>query len=241
VIRRALRVAAACVVLVAGAFALYEAVEAPASGVFGPVLLHGSGHRVALTFDDGPNPAYTPAVLATLRAHRVHATFFCVGRAVRAHPELVRAILADGNEIENHTLTHAHLNALFTRAALAGEIGGGSNAIAAVTGRRPRFTRPPYGARDFAALATIRALGMRPVLWSAMLGDYATPPDRRVLLQALLAQVGDGGIIVLHDGDLGRDDDGGRTYEAALAGPLIDALQARGYAFVTVAELANQA
>jgi peptidoglycan/xylan/chitin deacetylase (PgdA/CDA1 family) len=241
VIRRAVRALAAVVLVAAGGFALYEAVEQPASGVFGPVLLHGSGHRVALTFDDGPNPAFTPAVLATLRAHHVRATFFCVGRAVRAHPELVRAIVADGNEVENHTLTHAHLNALFTRTALAREIGGGSDAIAAVTGRSPRFTRPPYGARDFAALATIRALGMQPVLWSAMLGDQATPPDRTTLLRSLLAQVTDGAIVVLHDGDLGRDDDGGRTYEAALAGPLIDALQARGYRFVTVAELADQA
>jgi len=241
VIRRALRVVVAAIVLAAGAFALYEAVERPASGLFGPVVLHGRGHRVALTFDDGPNPAFTPAVLATLRAHRVRATFFCVGRAVRAHPELVRAIVADGNEIENHTLTHAHLNALFTRAALVREIGGGSDAIAAVTGRRPRFTRPPYGARDFAALATIRALGMRTVLWNVMLGDYAAPPPREALLQTLLAQVGDGAIIVLHDGDLGRDDAGGRTYEAALAAPLIEALQARGYAFVTVAQLIDHA
>ncbi len=240
-IRRALRALAALLLVAAGGFALYESVEAPASGVFGPVLLHGAGRRVALTFDDGPNPAYTPAVLATLRAHRVRATFFCVGRAVRAHPELVRAIVADGDEVENHTLTHAHLNALFTRAALVREIGGGSDALERVTGRRPRFTRPPYGARDFAALATIRALGMRPVLWSAMLGDYRTPPDRATLLRALVAQVQDGAIIVLHDGDLGRDDDGGRTYEAALAGPLIDALRARGYAFVTVAELTDQA
>jgi len=241
VIRRALRAAAGVALLAAGAFGLYEAVEQPASGLFGPVVLHGSGHRVALTFDDGPNPAFTPAVLATLRAHHVRATFFCVGVAVRAHPDLVRAIAAGGNEIENHTLSHAHLNALFTRAALVAEIGGGRDAIAAVLGTAPRFTRPPYGARDFAALATIRALGMRTVLWSAMLGDYATPPERRVLLQALLAQVGDGGIIVLHDGDLGRDDAAGRTYEAALAGPLIDALRARGYAFVTLAELADQA
>lgn len=240
-IRRALRAAVALAVLATGAFALYEDVERPTSGFFGAVVLHGSGRRVALTFDDGPNPAYTPDVLATLRAHHVHATFFCVGRAVRAHPELVRAILAGGNEVENHTLTHAHLNALFTHAALVREIGGGSDAIVAVTGRAPRFTRPPYGARDYAALAVIRALGMRPVLWSAMLGDYATPPAPPALLRALLAQVTDGGIIVLHDGNLGRDGGGGRTYEAALAGPLIDALQARGYVLVTVAELANQA
>ena len=240
-IRRALRAAAALAVLASGAFVLYEVVERPASGLCGPVLLHGSGHRVALTFDDGPNPAYTPVVLATLRARHVHATFFCVGRAVRAHPGLVRAIIAGGNEVENHTLTHAHLNALFTRAALVREIGGGSGAIAELTGRAPRFTRPPYGARDYAALATIRALGMRPVLWSAMLGDYASAPAPPVLLKVLLAQISDGAIIVLHDGDLGRDGGGGRTYEAALAGPLIDALQARGYTLVTVAELADQA
>ncbi len=240
-IRRALRVVLALVLVAAGCGGLYESIERPDSGLFGPVILHGTGHRVALTFDDGPNPAYTPAVLAVLRTHHVRATFFCVGRAVRAHPDLVRAMLADGDEVENHTLAHAHLNALFTRAALAREIEGGRAALAAVTGRTPLFTRPPYGARDFAALETIHAYGMRAVLWSAMLGDYPVRPRAAEMLGTLLAQVGDGAIVVLHDGDLGRDDGGGRTYEAALTAPLIEALQARGYAFVTVAELAPHA
>jgi peptidoglycan/xylan/chitin deacetylase (PgdA/CDA1 family) len=238
---RAARAAAALVFLAGGLWGLYAWIERPASDTFGSVVCAGTGRRVALTFDDGPNPAITPRILAALRERRVHATFFLVGRAVQAHPDLVRRLAADGHEIENHTLSHAHLNALLTRAALVREIGGGRDALVAAGVRAPRFTRPPFGLRDYAALDTIRALGMQPVLWSAMLGDYAAPPPPAQLLRTLLANVRDGAIIVLHDGDRGRDGDGGRTYEAALTGPLIDALRARGYALVTLDQLVPHA
>ena len=240
----ALRVAAALALLAIGFFALYEIVESPRSGAFEPVITHGRGHLVALTFDDGPTAGVTGGVLDVLERERVPATFFVVGRAARREPDLLRRMAADGDEIENHSETHAHLNAIFSRAALNAELAYGDAAVYAATGRHTRFLRPPFGARDAALIDAAKRRGMRVVLWSAMLGaesDRADAPRAR-LLRDLLAQVDDGGIVILHDGDQGRGDRSARTHEAALTGAVIAALRERGYGFVRLDRLvaANQ-
>ncbi|GAC1418217.1 MAG: hypothetical protein NVSMB5_09490 [Candidatus Velthaea sp.] len=227
-----LRSVFAAVALAGGLFGLYELIERPQTQVFGPTLTHGRGHVVALTFDDGPNAAVTPQLLALLEREHVHATFFVVGRAVRAHPDLVRRMLADGNEVGNHTETHAHLNALFGPGGLDREIGDAEAAIVQATGMHPRYLRPPFGARNFSAIDAARKRGYTVVMWSDMLGGYV--PDGA---QRLLAQIRDGAIVVLHDGNQGRDGAGGRTYEAKYARELIAALRSRGYRFVTISQL----
>ena len=89
----------------------YKWLEDPRSQLFGKTLVSGPPQMrvVALTFDDGPNPPYTDRILNVLRSERVHATFFVVGRAVAAYPEVVRRIARDGNALGNHTWDHAHL------------------------------------------------------------------------------------------------------------------------------------
>lgn len=220
-----------------GFFALYETIEAPSSQVFGRTLVHGSGHVVALTFDDGPNSRTTPAVLGVLERDRVPATFFLVGRAVPGHPELVRRMLRDGDEIGNHTQTHAHLNFLLSGVAIGREIDAAQAAIARITGQPPRYLRPPFGARDYAALDAARRRGLRVVMWSAMLGDESPSTSSAELARRLVGQVHDGAIVVMHDGDQGRPGRGGRTYESAAAHLVIAQLKARGYRFVTISEL----
>jgi peptidoglycan/xylan/chitin deacetylase (PgdA/CDA1 family) len=237
----AARIAAAVVLLGAGFFALYELVEAPGSNAFAPVLTHGSGHRVALTFDDGPTSGVTDRVLDVLEREHVRATFFVVGRAARREPALLRRMSTDGDEIENHSDTHPHLNALLTRAALDAEIASADDAIAAATGLRTRWLRPPFGARNAAVLDAARRHGKRVVLWSAMLDETAPGASPAALAAQLLQQVGDGAIVVLHDGDQGRETAGGRVYEAALTAGVIAALRERGYGFVTLEELARSA
>jgi len=234
-----LRVLGAIVLLGAGFFGLYELVESPRSAAFAPVLTHGSGPVVALTFDDGPTRGITDRLLDVLAREHVPATFFVVGRAARREPALLRRMAAGGHEIEDHSDTHPHLNALLSPGALDAEIGGADEAIAAATGRHARWLRPPYGARNAAVLAAAQRRGMRVVLWSAMLDDTApqAPPDE--LAERLLRQVGDGAIVVLHDGDRGRGEPGGREYEAALVPRVIAALRARGYRFVTLQQLAG--
>jgi peptidoglycan/xylan/chitin deacetylase (PgdA/CDA1 family) len=237
---RALRVVAALVLAAAGLYVLYERVEAPQTQIFGPTLVSGRGHVVALTFDDGPNPFVTPGVLDALEREHVAATFFVVGRAARAHPALLGRMATDGDEIENHSDDHAHLNVLFTDAAIGREIEGASSAIVAATGKTPRFLRPPFGARSRAAIDAARTRGYTIVMWSAMLGDEpSTQTSAATTVAQLLPDIHDGAIIVLHDGDQGRDTHAGRTYEAQATSALIHALKARGYRFLTVAELAR--
>jgi peptidoglycan/xylan/chitin deacetylase (PgdA/CDA1 family) len=231
------RALAALVLLAAGSFGLYELVEFPRSGAFEPVVTHGSGHAVALTFDDGPTRGITDRLLDVLEREHVPATFFVVGRAAQREPALLRRMVADGDEIEDHSQTHAHLNGLFAPGALDAQIAVADDAIAAATGQHPHWLRPPFGARNAAVLDAAARHRMRVVLWSAMLDETSPHAAPDALVRRLLAQVGDGAIVVLHDGDQGRDDGGERAYEASLTPLLIAALRARGYRFVTLEEL----
>ena len=233
---RLLRVAAAVCVLGTGFFALYEAVESPRSDAFEPVVTHGSGHVVALTFDDGPTRGVTDRVLGELERAHVPATFFVVGRAARREPALLRRMIADGDEVENHSETHAHLNALLPP-AIDREIDATDAAVEAATGRHTSYLRPPFGARNAAVIEAARERGMRVVLWTAMLDRTLPHAPAGLLVQRLAERVRDGGIVVLHDGDQGRGDGGERAYEAGLAPQLIAALRGRGYGFVTLDRL----
>jgi peptidoglycan/xylan/chitin deacetylase (PgdA/CDA1 family) len=235
--RPLVRYLAAAVLAGVGFFTLYEQIEAPGTQLFGPTLVAGCGHVVALTFDDGPNSETTPRLLDVLERDRVPATFFVVGRAVLRHPEIVRRMLHDGDEVGNHTQTHAHLNFLFTQQALGTEIDAAQAAIAAATGKTARYLRPPFGARDFAAIDAARRRGLRVVMWTAMLGDEPRGVGSAELARQLLRQVRDGAIIVMHDGDQGRPGSGGRSYESGAVGIVIAQLKARGYRFVTISGL----
>jgi peptidoglycan-N-acetylglucosamine deacetylase len=232
----AARVLAALVLLGAGFFGLYEFVEAPWSGVFQTVYTHGSGHRVALTFDDGPTRGVTDRVLDVLEREHVPATFFVVGTAARHEPALLRRMAADGDEIEDHSDTHPHLNAIVSELALDAQIAGPDPAIAAAAGLPSRYLRPPYGARNAAVMQAAGRNGKIVVLWSAMLDETSPNASPDELAARLLRQVHDGAIVVLHDGDRGRGA-GGRSYEAQLTPRIIAALRARGYRFETVDRL----
>jgi peptidoglycan/xylan/chitin deacetylase (PgdA/CDA1 family) len=235
-----LRVLAALALLAAGSFGLYELVESPRTGAFQPVVTHGDGHVVALTYDDGPTRGVTDRVLDVLEREHVPATFFVVGRAARREPALLRRMRADGDEIENHSDSHAHLNAILTARALDAELANADEAIAAATGRHAHWLRPPFGARNAAVLDAARRRGLRVALWSAMLDETSPDAAPAALAEKLLRQVGDGAIVVLHDGDAGRGGAGARAYEAALTPRMIAALRARGFHFVTLDALFAQ-
>jgi peptidoglycan/xylan/chitin deacetylase (PgdA/CDA1 family) len=235
--RRALRYLVAAVLAGLGFFTLYEQIEKPETQLFGHTLVAGSGHVVALTFDDGPNSETTPRLLDVLEHDRVRATFFVVGRAVLRHPEIVRRMLHDGDEVGNHTQTHAHLNFLFTQQALGKEIDAAQAAIAEASGKPARYLRPPFGARDFAAIDAAHRRGLRVVMWTAMLGDEPAGAGSAELARRLLRQVRDGAIIVMHDGDQGRPGRGGRSYECRAVETVIAQLRAQGYRFVTISQL----
>jgi peptidoglycan/xylan/chitin deacetylase (PgdA/CDA1 family) len=103
------------------------------------------GRRIALTFDDGPDPTWTPKVLEVLRRHRVPATFFVVGSQAARHPDVLRRLVADGHEIGNHTFTHAALGQT-TGWQRRAQLDLTEAVIVGVTGRYARLVRPPYSA-----------------------------------------------------------------------------------------------
>jgi peptidoglycan/xylan/chitin deacetylase (PgdA/CDA1 family) len=195
--------ATASLALAAGGFA-YAALW-PASRLFGPALIAPPRPgELALTFDDGPNPLWTPRLLDLLDRRSVRATFFLVGSRAQAEPALVRQILSAGHLIGNHSWSHLNL-ALASSATIEDQLYRTTQTLAEITGAPPRFFRPPYGARRPATLAIARRLGLTPVLWNAMTSDWKNPSADAIALRLThkidsLYRRGLSANIVLHDG-----------------------------------------
>lgn len=171
----------------------------PASQLFGPTIRHtGKESAVALTFDDGPNPALTPRLLDLLDEHSVRATFFLIGRHVRACPQLAAEIAARGHAIANHTDTHPSLMWLSPHQTV-GELQRCQEAIEHATGRRAVWMRPPYGFRGPQSDSAVRRAGLRGVvMWSVLAFDWKVQPVARVIRRLQAIRGGD--IVALHDG-----------------------------------------
>jgi cellulose synthase/poly-beta-1,6-N-acetylglucosamine synthase-like glycosyltransferase/peptidoglycan/xylan/chitin deacetylase (PgdA/CDA1 family) len=190
---------------------------------------------VALTFDDGPDPQWTPRILDILARHGAHATFFQVGSQVNAHPALARRVLAEGHEIGSHTFSHPWLAR--TPAWRRGlELTLTRNAIAAATGRAPVLIRPPYAATpdaataaDFAALRQAGEAGYLTVLTDLDTEDWRRPGVAAIVAAAQPAK-DRGAVVMMHDSG------GDRAQTVAALDVLIPTLKARGYRFTTVSE-----
>ena len=225
--------AAAGLGLAAGGYA-YAAMW-PASRLFGPALIAPRRPgQLALTFDDGPNPAWTPQLLDTLASHGIRATFFLVGRYAQAQPDLVRRMASEGHLIGNHSWSHPNL-AITPAAKVQSELAQTADVLQQILGAPVRYFRPPFGARRPFVLRAARQLGMEPVLWNAITNDWAEPSADRIA--ARIAHKIDANQrrgfatnIVLHDGGhlaLGAN----RGPSVAAAGQLIARYRAT-HAFV---------
>lgn len=214
-------------VIMAGGF--LAATYYPNAPIFGPVTGRGPRRReLYLTFDDGPNPRSTPAILDTLAAEQVPATFFMVGNHVQRYPDLARLAVTQGHEIGNHTMTHRKLSYLGPRAVEA-ELSRAHGVIGATTGRAPRFFRAPHGYRSLAVARATKRMGYRNFGWTFGVWD-SDPISAEEIRRRVQARLRPGAIILLHDGD-GYDPEGDRRATAgALPGILRDARDA-GYAF----------
>ena len=178
---------------------------APSSELFGPTVRHtASSRKIALTFDDGPNPAVTPRLLELFDRNSVRATFFLIGKFARACPELVKEISGRGHLIGNHSDTHANLF-FRSRTGIRVELARCQDAIAAAHAEPPRWMRPPYGYRSPLLFGEIRRAGMRGVvMWSKICWDWKPQPPQRLierLSRVARADRPQGDIVVLHDGD----------------------------------------
>jgi peptidoglycan/xylan/chitin deacetylase (PgdA/CDA1 family) len=189
---------------------------------------------VALTFDDGPHPEGTPAVLEALAARGATATFFVVGEQVRRRPELVRRIVAAGHEVALHGDRHVLL--LRRRPAeLAADFDRALATIADAAGLEPRLYRPPYGVFSPWALREVRRRGWRPLLWSAWGRDWERRATPASIARRAAHGLAAGEVVLLHDSDAYSSADSWRRTSASLPS-LLDAAASRSLSCVSVTQ-----
>lgn len=181
----------------------------PTSQVFGSTLVAPERMgELALTFDDGPNPACTPRLLDMLAAHRVKATFFLMGQYAETEPYLTRYIADQGHIIGNHSWSHPNL-ALTSSRKVRDELWRTKHTLEQIIGAPVHYFRPPYGARRPYVLRVAQDLGMDPVLWNAMTNDWEEPSGEEIAEKLsvkidALGRRGRSSTVVLHDGGHGE-------------------------------------
>ena len=189
---------------------------------------------VALTFDDGPNEPYTGQVAEILAERDIRATFFQVGRCVQRHPEVTRALAAAGHVIGNHSYAH-RFDRGWSAQAQRTEVDLAQQVFTEHLGRQPALYRPPWLIRTRRTFELLRARGLSPVS-----GEFCHPlepwqPSPQRIARHALARLGPGGVVIFHDGY--NSSGGARHHTVEAVRIVVDTLVARGYDFVTVAEL----
>jgi peptidoglycan/xylan/chitin deacetylase (PgdA/CDA1 family) len=184
---------------------------------------------VELSFDDGPDPRWTPQVLAILRAEGIHATFSLIGIWATQYPNLVRQEFAMGETVCNHTLHHNEHLDREPLPIVAAEIDGGAAAIEAASGHDPTCYRPPAGRWSPTVIQVAHAAHERVLDYSIDPSDYLKPPPS-VIISRILSKLIPGAVVVLHDGG------GDRSHTVAMLQTLIDTLKAEGYTFTTMTD-----
>ena len=203
----------------------------PRCGWLGPNITRvpaarSNGSLVGLTFDDGPDPAVTPAVLELLRAARAQATFFCIGQRAATYPDLVAAIRAQGHGVENHSYSHPNGFALRASRGLRREILSAQEAIGQAGGGQPRFFRAPAGFQNPWLAGALASAGLSLVSWTRRGFDTVTRDGARVAAR-LARGMGPGDILLLHDGSSARDTSGRPVVLEALP-RVLDAMSRQG-------------
>ena len=183
---------------------------------------------IALTFDDGPHPQYSYQLLAILQRYRVKATFFVVGKMAEQYPEIIRAEQASGHLIGNHTYHHVDLTKIPVD-EVETEWLACNDVVQAITGNRIHFCRPPGGDYDTQVITAAMRSGLTTVLWTDDPGDYASPGEVTIEQRAL-RRIGNGGIVLLHDGNPQTID---------VLPQIIERFQRDGFHFLTVDAMAR--
>ncbi|MBE3551427.1 MAG: polysaccharide deacetylase family protein [Kyrpidia tusciae] len=188
-----------------------------------------SGQCIALTFDDGPHPIYTPQLLYILRKHRVRATFFLTGVQCEKHPSIVKRIAAEGHELGNHGYLHARLDKMSPE-SVAADIRRADQVIVRITGIWPHYFRPAGGVLTPTVLQAATQTGHPIAMWSVDPRDWVVGRDATAITAVVKDTVGPGRIVLFHDGGGNQP----RMLEALDS--LLDFLKKQGYQFVTLSE-----
>jgi len=193
--------------------------------------VHTDGPYIAMSFDDGPSATLTPKLLDLLAARHIKATFFVIGENVMEHPEIVARAAREGHEIGNHSWSHPNL-AKMSQESVRSQLQRTDDAIKNATGERPTLMRPPYGSITDREKHWIHdEFGYRIILWDVDPYDWKRPGPA-VVRNRILKETRPGSIVLSHDIHPG-------TIEAMPS--TLDALEAKGFKFVTVSELIGMA
>lgn len=189
--------------------------------------------RVALTFDDGPDPAATPALLDLLEREHIEATFFCIGKNVAAYPQLANRIAEGGHLLANHTYRHPWWIGLMFSPGLTREMARTQQAIQQAAGLTPRYMRPPMGMTNPHYFRALRKTGLTVVGWDVRSFDTVGTPQAAV--DRIVRRTRDGSIILLHDGGVSP------TRVVEIVSAAISQLRSRGFEFERLDRLLGQA
>lgn len=194
--------------------------------------------RIVLTFDDGPDPRWTPRLLEVMADHGASATFFLLGTAVRRHPDVARALARGGGEIALHGNDHRRITDLPAR-EFSRELAEGRRTVEQATGTSVRWFRPPYGGQSPLTYALVRRAGLTPVMWTGTFWDWRELPQEERVTKALATRPG--GIVLAHDRHAGPADgvDDGpdpRVDRADLLDRVLSAWAQRGVRAVSVGD-----
>ena len=185
-----------------------------------------SGRLLAITFDDGPDPRWTPQVLDVLARHQVRATFFLIGERAQAYPRIAERITRAGHAVGNHTMHHPHRFATLPPSRVHQEIRQGQDAIAQATGAAPRLFRAPAGNWSTNILRQVEDAGLRAVDWSVDPKDWRSPPPSRIVRALLRSRGGD--VMLCHDGG------GDRSATVRAVDVALGILRDRGAEFISL-------
>jgi peptidoglycan/xylan/chitin deacetylase (PgdA/CDA1 family) len=218
-----------------------DAVFRPSSSTFYPTISHGPRDqpRVALTFDDGPDPQVTPLLLDALAAAQARATFFTIGRYLAEHGEIARRAVGEGHELGNHSWQHDRLQNFYGRRAQAADIDRCAELIQRFSGKRqlPLY-RPPIGLKSPALARAAHERRLEMIAWSLHSRDTMLPSPQQVA-ERILSRIRPGDIVLMHDG---HDRAGQHRGATVAALPLVlKGLEERSLQSVTVSELLGRA
>jgi peptidoglycan/xylan/chitin deacetylase (PgdA/CDA1 family) len=190
-------------------------------------LLPGApADAIALTIDDGPNPVYTPQVLALLRKYDIRATFSVVGSEAHAHKDLIRQIAADGHMVANHTMTHPQPFSKRSGSQIETQIADAQSVIVDAGAAAPTLFRSPGGDWSPEVFAAVAKYNMIPIDWDVDPRDWARPGVTHITQKLMAARPGD--ILLCHDGG------GDRSQTLDALKTVLPALKSKGFAFVTL-------
>ncbi|MCM3654558.1 polysaccharide deacetylase family protein [Metabacillus litoralis] len=201
------------------------------------VILHGpsTAKKIALTFDDGPDPRFTGQVLDVLKQYNVPATFFLMGSRANAYPDIVKRINKEGHIIGNHSYWHPNLVEEADIGTLEREISQTEETLNKIIGYRPKLFRPPYGFLYEALVEYLAKKEFNVILWTVDSLDWQEDPPEKIA-NKVIKETHPGAIILMHDGG---EWDADRTNTIESLRQIIPELQKEGYEFVTVPQLVN--